>query len=269
MKIVFKGFVITILFFFPLQGMGISDSFYYPLSFQDTFKQKKDRALKDAIRKVLVSNHWSRKGKHDVLVKRCNANKQGICYKYKILSYQRARRILFEQLHLERDGRGTYITDIYCGKDFYVKRSNISHKGINCEHTWPRSKFNKKESQLAQESDLHHLFPVDSRANSMRRNFDFGEGGENVSSCNLSRLSDNTFEPPDGHKGNVARALFYFSVRYRIAINAGQERILKIWHVEDPVDDDERERNHKIYQIQRVRNPFIDFPSMVGRISNF
>ena len=205
----------------------------------------------------------------DVLVNNCEARKKGTCYRQKVVSYRSARKILFRKLHLERDEEGDYIRDLYCGKDFPEGRRFNPNNFLSCEHTWPRSKFNKNESRAAQEADLHHLFPVDSRANSIRSNHDFGEGGKALSNCSLSRVGKKTFEPPEEHKGNVARALFYFSIRYNIPINSRQERILKVWHWEDTVDSGERERNQKIYQIQKVRNPFIDFPEMVDRIANF
>ena len=266
----FGGWVfLTILLLFLLNPVAISAPAYYPLSFKNTFEQLKDRSLKAAIKKVLVSNHWQREGKPDVLVESCENRKKKSCYRQRVLSYRYARKILFQQLHLQRDEQGDYITDRYCGKDVNIKRSKTFYKKISCEHTWPRSKFNRKESQSAQNSDLHHLYPVDARVNGIRSNRDFGEGGDAIDNCNLSRLGSDTFEPPEEHKGNVARALFYFSIRYNAPINKDQEHILKIWHGEDPVDNEERVRNQKIYQIQRIRNPFIDFPQMVERISNF
>ena len=246
-----------------------SASSYYPTSFENDFPTMQDKSLKSAIRKVLVSSHWKRNGKADVLVKNCKNKRAGSCYRYKVLSYKQARKILFKQLHNEKKGRKHYVRDLYCGKKFPKKGRRVSNGHLSCEHTWPRSKFNKKQSWSAQESDLHHLFPVDSRANSIRSNHDFGEGGEPLYGCSLSRRGDRLFEPPSEHKGNVARALFYFSVRYKAPINSKQERILKIWHQEDPVDEQERDRNQKIYKVQRTRNPFIDFPEMVGQISDF
>ena len=75
--------------------------------------------------------------------------------------------------------------------------------------------------------------------------------------------------PPIEHRGNVARALFYFSVRYGMSISAVEESSLRSWHMEDPVDEAELERHEQIFSIQRVRNPFIDFPELVEDIDNF
>ena len=81
--------------------------------------------------------------------------------------------------------------------------------------------------------------------------------------------SDDYFEPPTEHKGNVARALFYFSVRYKISIPPNQENYLKRWNDLDPVDDAERLRNEQVYEAQQNRNPFIDFPQLANYIEKF
>ena len=94
------------------------------------------------------------------------------------------------------------------------------------------------------------------------------------------------FEPMDDIKGDVARALFYFAVRYKDKdINQSQsymtgpapynhipsyeENVLRQWHVQDPVSQAELNRNNKIEAIQHNRNPFIDRPDLVHRISDF
>ena len=264
-----KGIFLLALILLSLQEAAASIPSYYPQSFVDSFENLNDKTLKSAIRKVLVAHHWKKSGQRDVLVRSCKSKGGGSCYSQKILSYRNAREILFKEIHLERDGSGSYVKDLYCGKDFFKGKRGSFKRNLSCEHTWPRSKFSKRASWAAQESDLHHLFPVDSRANSVRGNSDFGEGGENLLGCNLSRKGKGFFEPPEEHKGNVARALFYFSVRYKMSINSKQEWVLKMWHQEDPVDEQERERNQRIYEIQKVRNPFVDLPELVGLISNF
>ena len=77
------------------------------------------------------------------------------------------------------------------------------------------------------------------------------------------------FEPPDSHKGNVARAMFYFSMRYNMRIDPVQEKFLKKWNKLDPIDAAERLRNRRIKDIQGNSNPFIDDPFLADRISDF
>ena len=103
----------------------------------------------------------------------------------------------------------------------------------------------------------------------------------------MSCSSYSIFEVMDEFKGDVARSLFYFAVRYKNdSINQSQaymtgpgnknhippyeEIVLRRWHKEDPVSQKEIERNNKIYNnIQHNRNPFIDRPDLVDRISDF
>lgn len=198
------------------------------------------------------------------------------------LGYREARKHLFGELFLQKKQGHYFIKDAYCQKNYGEnvgvgpgKIPNAS--AINCEHTWPQSRFNSHEDRFTQKGDLHHLFPVDSRANSTRSNIDFGDvnAGEQVNGCPLSQRGDDinagnsSFEPPKEHKGNVARALFYFSVRYRISIDDTEEAYLKEWNRLDPVDKAEKSRHEQIYQIQGNRNPFIDDPTLADQIDNF
>lgn len=197
-----------------------------------------------------------------------------------LTSYTEARKHLFGKIHLGKDKDGYFVKDVYCGK---VIRSNVgqmripNHNVINCEHTWPQSRFSNQAPKNIQKADLHHLYPTDSRANSTRGNHNFGElaYGESLSNCEISRRGDiagsgNTgFEPPKEHKGNVARALFYFSIRYKIAIPDYEEMYLRQWNYEDPVDEEEMNRNNIVESVQGNRNPFIDDPTLMEMITDF
>ncbi|MFN8943697.1 MAG: endonuclease I family protein, partial [Pseudobdellovibrionaceae bacterium] len=124
----------------------------------------------------------------------------------------------------------------------------------------------------------HHLYPTDSKLNSIRGNYPFGEvvRSKKALHCESGAMfgdpeqgSGPVFEPPAKHKGNVARALFYFSSKYHMAIDPAQEATLKKWHIEDPVDAEEMRRNEEIYKVQMSRNPFIDYPELASQISDF
>ncbi|MBY0413814.1 MAG: endonuclease [Bdellovibrionales bacterium] len=200
---------------------------------------------------------------------------------HKAVGYNPAKKFLFGQLHLEKNNTGYYVKDLYCDIE-YTKGvgpgSLPDQNQLNCEHTWPQSKFSKGFPNEFQKSDLHHLFPTDSKANSTRGNFPFAEvvDNENLKNCASSKSGASTtsgghtfFEPPQSHKGNVARALFYFSVRYKMPIDAAQEEFLKKWHHLDPVDAEEMARNTAIEKLQGNRNPFIDHPEYVDAIRDF
>jgi deoxyribonuclease I len=197
-----------------------------------------------------------------------------------VLGYNGARKVMFGQLYKLNDSRGTYVLDVYCNKKFYFRDVTDAlnmHSDVNTEHTWPQSRFSGRYNKDMQKSDLHHLFPTDSEANSRRANYDFGEvedGDDNLrmNDCEISQLGSrggDHFDPPTSHRGNVARALFYFSTRYDMEIDKTQETYLRKWHKEDPIDENERQRHETIYENQKNRNPFIDHPELVDTIKDF
>jgi hypothetical protein len=190
-----------------------------------------------------------------------------------------AKKYLMQVVHLERDHDGYFIKDVYCDR---VVRVSVGpnkfpvNRNINVEHTWPQSKFPKRKS-IVQKSDLHHLYPTDSKANSKRGNFPFAEltRGHKLDGCTASQkgysstTGGDNFMPPVHQKGNVARALFYFSVRYNVQIPDYEEIFLRQWHLIDPVDAFEIKRNDLIEKVQGNRNIFIDNPDYTDFIRNF
>lgn len=260
---------------------------YYPEAFIQKLAKAnlKDDALKMEINNVLTLSHQKdSKGGRDTLD--CSNPGSGNCYTQVVLGYEGARKILFGKIHLQKENGRYFIKDVYCNKIF-AGAGDIgpgaipNHSKINCEHTWPQSKFSTLYPKEMQKSDLNHLFPTDTKANSIRGNYDFAdvtrENGAMEQDCSASKSgssnegggSDDLFEPPTEHKGNVARALFYFSVRYKIKIPSREEQYLRRWNDLDPVDDAERERNEQVYQAQQNRNPFIDFPQLANYINKF
>lgn len=184
------------------------------------------------------------------------------------LGYDAARDAMYSSL----DNREGLLRCVYTGLQFPAgQRPGEGPDGefMNAEHTWPQSFFDKREPMR---SDLHHLFPTESEANGERGHKEFRELGadEGVAVGEIgARSTEEAFEPPAAHKGNVARALFYFAVQFQQDISRGQEATLRAWHEADPVDDAERARNQRIYELQRSRNFFVDHPELVARIADF
>lgn len=197
------------------------------------------------------------------------------------------------QIDLESEDQ-FFIKDIYCLKNYTnedlpgnapMGRNLIpDHNTINAEHVWPQSRFkdnvDKETGELAEmkKSDLHILYPSDNKVNSLRSNYEFADVAivKTPAHCSTGKLGyineENTklyFEPPQVSKGNVARSIFYFSTRYNVNIDEVEESFLRQWHESDPVDFIELLRNTKIYELQNVRNPFIDFPHLVKHVKNF
>jgi uncharacterized repeat protein (TIGR02543 family) len=128
----------------------------------------------------------------------------------------------------------------------------------NKEHVWPQSKLG-----TASVSDIHNLKPCNPSVNSTRGNLPFAQGS------GTNKTVTGGYYPGDADKGDIARILLYMNVRWNLIINTssvGDLNMLLRWHMEDPVDDFERNRNNILYGYQENRNPFIDHPELVERI---
>lgn len=254
---------------------------YYPRSTIEMFNDPSTNSarISNEIFELSEKYHLRSKDQHDTLVEVCPANADCLRQK-RDMTYEEARKILFGDLYLEKKSNGRFmLKEVYCNitidESAGVGPNKIPNPNVvNCEHTWPQSKFSKKFPSDLQKSDLHHIFPSDMKANSTRNNFPFADvyGTPTHARCNDSRIGNaintniRSFEPPIEHKGNVARAIFYFSARYKMDIDSTQGHYLKLWNEEDPVDQAERERNNKIMELQGNRNPFIDYPELINRL---
>ncbi|MEL6865106.1 MAG: endonuclease [Bacteroidota bacterium] len=200
---------------------------------------------------------------------------------FNVLDYSRARDTLFRVVY----GLNDSLSCVYSGHRLYMN-PNIDptdavflsgqDNGINTEHTWPQSLG--AGSGFAR-SDMHHLFPTRVRVNGDRGSLPFGESNDSetekwyyktqslssIPSQNIdlySELATDRFEPREDHKGNVARALFYFYTIYRAQANQNffqqQRETLCQWHLDDPVDELEWQRTFRIAQYQDGKpNPFV------------
>lgn len=185
------------------------------------------------------------------------------------ISYDAARLAMFSDI----DNVGGWVECVYTGLD--VQTTGIPDNSVmNTEHTWPQS----YGAEGVARSDLHHLFPTASDINSSRGNLPFGDvvvsspgypqGGADRGT-NVSGVT--VFEPRDVHKGDCARAVLYFALRYGNLSGfldlADQEPVLRAWHLQDPVSSKETNRNNDIAALQVKRNPFIDQPGLLLRLA--
>jgi endonuclease I len=178
----------------------------------------------------------------------------------------------------------------YTGRSVNAAQEYNNKQGWNREHVWSKSHGNFKTAP-GMGTDVHHLKPSDISVNSARGNKDFDVGGsfyidgDDVTEC---KSDADSWEPRDAVKGDVARILFYMATRYEgedgepdlelvDAVNTydlnepgkgyfGKLSTLLDWHISDPVDSFEINRNHIIYSYQKNRNPFIDHPEFVAKI---
>lgn len=155
---------------------------------------------------------------------------------------------------------------------------------LTCEHTIPSPQDWRYDEDY---SDIHHLFPVLSNWNFTRKDHPFKDISDaattkwmrlasslsSIPNLFIDEYSESNgfqFEPREDHKGNVARAIFYYSTVYEWWGASGLNIVsdlatLKRWHEQDPPDARERERNRKIEIYQGNRNPYIDHPEWVYR----
>lgn len=180
------------------------------------------------------------------------------------LEYRPAREHMFSSI----DNRGGWVEGVYTGM-MLETMSIPDHTIMNCEHTWPKSRLSGDAT-----TDLHHLFPTSSYANSKRSNFRFGNVINSTWQQGGSKLGHDVdgnivFEVRTSNRGDTARAMFYIAVMYAYEIPANEEATLRAWSEEDPVDATEQARNTAIEAVQGNRNPFVDDPTLVGQIADF
>lgn len=225
--------------------------------------------------------------------------------------------IYYDHTAANNPSAGIYLLlDIYSeiptGTDSYeynstqlVGNASAEGQGWNREHMIPQSTFSSGSiSNYPMYSDLFYVIPADARINQLRSNYPYGKTGSTIyyNFTNTSKIGNcavpglaytgRVYEPIDEFKGDVARALLYFAVRYEGKLgsfnhNAGttpsndesqfdgtEERafepayitMLKQWNALDPVSQREIDRNNAVFSIQKNRNPFIDNPSWVDLI---
>ncbi|WP_413560588.1 endonuclease I family protein [Bdellovibrio sp. HCB209] len=288
MKAMLSSVLVFVSLFIAITGNAAQISegipYYGEEFYQDLANGASDEALKARIQHIMLAQHKQIPGKYDEISEHCSG--EG-CYQHISLGYDGARAWMMGTYYLTKVNGEYAIPDMYCGtyrteSEFSSGRGPAPGKYpdgniLNTEHTWPQSRFTGQFNVGMQKSDLHHLFPTDNEMNSTRGNYEFGEVQRDNKKlkCPVSRFGkpatggNDVFEPPQAHRGNVARALFYFSVHYGISMSPRQEKFLRKWNQEDPVDDEERARNNAIMGVQGNRNPFIDYPELADRINKF
>jgi len=207
------------------------------------------------------------------------------------LGYGDARDVMYGQI----DNHDLQLTCVYTSYtiDLDPSQGDPSQlayaQHINCEHTWPQGMFDQHEPMR---SDMHHLFATWETANSARANYQFAEipdeqtnnwyynanvsstpPAEDVRDLASELRSGTSFEPPEAHKGDVARAIFYMWTIYQDRsefsddapfFNGMKDQLLE-WHYLDLPDEGEIARSTAIGDEQGNRNPFVHDSTLVRR----
>ena len=205
------------------------------------------------------------------------------------MGYNTARDTMYAVIDLKE---GNQLSGVYSGYTITLDlnqdpSSNAYNQGINCEHTFPQSMGAGDEPQ---KSDMHHLFPCKSNVNSSRGNDPFAEIPDEDTDkwfrddyyittipdeyineyAEKLNNSNERFEPREDHKGNSARAMFYFNAIYNDVADQNfwelQKDDLLDWNYLDEVDPEELERTWEIANYQNNPNPFVLDNSLALRI---
>ena len=195
---------------------------------------------------------------------------------HRVLSYGSSGTVRALRVLDAMPGDPTKVRLLYWG----TARSGSDYGGNsgdwNHEHCWPQA---YGVDSGPGNSDVHNLRPTDVQANNERGSLYYAEitGGSIPNFSPLCRKTSSAWMPRPEEKGDLARAMFYMAVRYEggestpdlelsdspssSAERFGRLSDLLRWHREDPVDDEERRRNHLVYtDYQYNRNPFVDDP---------
>ena len=214
------------------------------------------------------------------------------------LNYGEATAFLYTQSDNRQRGKETQIRAAYSGvwitgdgasghkykEDGDANGDGKNGDSINCEHTWPQGFFDKQEPMR---SDMHHLFPTLMTPNTRRAHFPLdnfpADGQLSYATDSGTRLAKTrqsswgyVFEPGNDQKGDSARAMLYFYLRYyRENIRQNEYRpdfflprlgTYAQWSQQDPVNAVEAHRHQQIAQRQGNRNPFVDIPGLLDVI---
>lgn len=180
---------------------------------------------------------------------------------------------------------------LYTGWSVDAAQEWNSGNGWSREHVWSKSHGDFGTTKGAG-TDAHHLRPADPSVNSAKNNrwFDtcttpYIDGGQSTGCFTSS--TDWVWQPRNEVKGDVARMIFYMATRYEGGTGEPDLELIDFfptdnntsdsvysklstllqWHIDDAVDNWERNRNDIIYyDFQNNRNPFIDHPEYVDLI---
>lgn len=177
----------------------------------------------------------------------------------------------------------TFVECIYTGQRLDPTNVGSTTGAWNREHVWAKT-YGFGDKSYAAYSDINHLRVSEATINTSRSDSYFDNVSGSFSDDEFgNKWTSYAFEPRDVVKGDIARMLFYMTVRYddanldleltddiqlidssakTLGGNAylGRLSTLLKWAADDPVDSREISRNNGVYSIQGNRNPFIDHP---------
>jgi len=194
--------------------------------------------------------------------------------------------------HTDRDPNNPdNVIEIYTGFSVNAAQEYNNGNGWEREHVWAKV-HGGFETYPPAGTDVHHIRPINGSVNSARNSRYFANCTtpylfNGTPSGSYTSTTEWIWKPRDEDKGDIARMIFYMATRYEgengepdleiigsiptnnndpLPIMAKLSDLIQ-WHLEDTVDNWERNRNNIIYTFyQHNRNPFIDHPEYVDLI---
>lgn len=192
----------------------------------------------------------------------------------------------------EKDHSDARVYDLFSDEVFSFTSTTMWNK----EHVIPQSWWNDKSS--AAYSDIFSVIPSLSTANSNKSNYPPGIVNKSSSKAKDSGRMwtgpatngtggsyANVWEPYDDYKGDFARIVMYVATCYadnqwgsnqNVVSEFNQEewptmnewlyKLMLRWHNADPVSEKEKKINNDVFEVQKNRNPFIDYPVLADYI---
>ena len=172
------------------------------------------------------------------------------CSYFDAKNHSRSRRVEWEHI-VPAAAFGGKLKEWKEGDPQCVDSRGKRFKGRNCA-----SKMNKQFQFM--QADMYNLVPAIGKVNADRSNFDYGEipGEERAyGNCDFE-VKNNTAEPRESIRGDIARAYFYMDSAYPGfgIVNDKNRKMLETWDKADPVDEWECKRAAEIEKIQKNQN---------------
>lgn len=208
--------------------------------------------------------------------------------------YDRQGYTIYTGCHWYMKGNKKVVDLTSCGlQNAFPKKQMKRAMRVEAEHSQPASWFLKKNGHWRQcaieakqrhekpreycqdhdpeyrqaHNDLVNLFPSVGQINGDRSNKPYydevsggkvktfrGQGDHGKTIVITSRVA----VPPKSMRGDLARIAFYYRDKYGLKLNSRQEALYEKWANEDPVSQEEIDRDRRIRQVQGWGNSYVE-----------
>lgn len=132
---------------------------------------------------------------------------------------------------------------------------------LSCWKEGGRKACKKDKVFKRMEADMHNLVPAIGEVNGNRSNYRYAAGKPKIGQygkCNVQvDFKNKRAYVDESIKGDIARAYFYMSEKYKIRLSKSERKMMEIWSKNDPVDKWEITKNKRIEKYQGNKNRFI------------